>query len=104
MNLDRPLAHQYTVTESRRKSGAKQVKTLNLSTADSSILTYLASAIAAEHDLQDEQLLKLYSGLSSDGKEIASALLKIKHKRTRYAKRQPSEPAMKTAHSLLAFG
>jgi len=58
--------------------------------------------MAADYDLPEEQLTELYSGLTGDGKEIASALLKIKHKKMSSVKQRPSAPAMETARLLLS--
>jgi hypothetical protein len=80
------------------------LKTLTLTTSDSSILAYLVAAIKNDQELPEDQLGKLYSGLSKDGQEIASALLKIKkRKEMASAKQRPSKPAMETARSLLVW-
>jgi hypothetical protein len=72
-----------------------------LTTSDSSILAYIAAA----HDIPKEEMERLYSRLSEDAREIASAVVELKlHKGSSgRVRRGSSEPARKTAKALLAW-
>jgi hypothetical protein len=72
-----------------------------LTTSDSSILAYIAAA----PEIPKEELERLYSRLSQDAREIATAVAELKGHRgsARRVRNAASEPARKTAKALLAW-